>query len=259
MDHGRTGEDASAAAPPGQDRPLPAVLRRLLARAGARLHPGGTWLRSAVSHVELGRWLRARGLRLPRTVPGRAEVFDVALQQLAGVPDVLYLEFGVYRGESLAYWTQRLTDPSARFVGFDSFQGLPEAWRPDMPAGHFSTDGALPEVDDARVRLVPGWFDETLPAFRVPPHRQLVLNVDADVYDSARTVLAALEPHVVEGTLLYFDELNDSWHELRALEEFLARSGCRVEPVAASRNLSHWLFRCTSRPGAAVARAPDLR
>jgi hypothetical protein len=82
----------------------------------------------------------------------------------------------------------------------------------------------------------------------VPKHGQLVINLDADLYSSTRTVLTALEPHIVEGTLLYFDELNDSRNELRALEEFLERSGRQLEVLAASHCYSHWLFRCAASP-----------
>lgn len=227
----------------------PPALRSTLLSVGARLRDRHeARLRVVVSHLELGRWLSRRGVTVPPRVAGREAVFDVALAHLAGMPDVLYLEFGVYRGDSLRYWAQRLDGPGTQLVGFDSFLGLPEQWRTDMGAGQFSTAGVLPTIDDPRVRLVPGWFEDTVPTFPVPEHAQLVINVDADLYSSARTVLSALEPFVVEGTLLYFDELNDSRNELRALEEFLVRSGRQVEVLAASQCCSHWLFRCTAGP-----------
>jgi O-methyltransferase len=228
---------------------LPPAVRSALLRLGAQLRdPHQALLRAAVSHLELGRWLRRHGVAVPTRVRGRHPVFDVALEHLNGTPGVLYLEFGVYRGDSMRYWAHRLSDPSAQLVGFDSFLGLPETWRADMTAGKFSTAGVLPTIDDPRVRFVPGWFEDTVPTFAMPDHAQLVINIDADLYSSTRTVLSALEPHIVEGTLLYFDELNDSRNELRALEEFLERSGRQLEVLAASHCYSHWLFRCAASP-----------
>ncbi|MEX2626169.1 MAG: TylF/MycF/NovP-related O-methyltransferase, partial [Ilumatobacteraceae bacterium] len=76
-----------------------------------------------------------------------------------------------------------------------------------------------------------------------PPHEATFLNFDADLYSSTTTALHQLRPLVAEGTWLYFDELNDKHHELRALEEFLAETGIEVSAVARAANGRHWLFR----------------
>ena len=86
-----------------------------------------------------------------------------------------------------------------------------------------------------------GWFDDTLPGYKPPEHDQLVVNIDCDLYSSARTVLAWVEPHLRPGTLVHFDELPDSHHEMRAFLESLAKSGRRVTPLGYSG--WHWLFR----------------
>ena len=46
--------------------------------------------------------------------------------------------------------------------GFDSFEGLPDAWIPGFPKGYFDMKGSLPPVAP-NVQLIKGWFDETLP------------------------------------------------------------------------------------------------
>src|SRR5919108_1860709 len=60
--------------------------------------------------------VRARKIELYRYVN------DVALRN---VP-VDYLEFGVFRGWSMQQWLQINKHPESRFVGFDTFTGLPE-------------------------------------------------------------------------------------------------------------------------------------
>jgi hypothetical protein len=198
-------------------------------------------LDAGVGYVAMGRWLRRRGFRLPATVPRRTDLFDMVID--SDPRRLLYLELGVHEGDSIRHWAARVTDPDARFVGFDSFEGLPETWNEQARRGHFATGGRSPDVGDARVSFVKGWFEDTLPAFAVPPHDVLVVALDADLYSSTITALRALRPHLRAGAWLYFDELNDRHHELRALDEFLDTSGARIVPWAAARNLRHWLFR----------------
>lgn len=221
------------------------VVKRGLVAVGARCPQQKiAKLRETVSYVELGHWLRSSGYALPPgpRPRGRWPVLDVAIAAVARHRP-LYLEFGVYEGASLRYWASRISDADALFFGFDSFVGLPETWRPDMARGHFSLSGRIPRIDDARVHVVPGWFNHTLPSFRLPDHDRLVVNIDADLYSSAREVLTHLEPHLVPGTYLYFDEFNDSANELRAFREFVERTGQQFEVIEISRCWSHWLFR----------------
>src|SRR5919107_6018636 len=116
-------------------------------------------------------------LRAAHRCRHRNEVFDRAL---ALVPrDGLVCEFGVFEGASTNYLARRL--PGRRLFGFDSFRGLPEAWRPDFGAGAFSTGGRLPRVE-SNVTLVEGWFEDTLPPF-VAGHSGPValLHIDCDL------------------------------------------------------------------------------
>jgi hypothetical protein len=201
-------------------------------------------MRSALGYLEIG----ALSHRLapdtsPARGPDRFAVFEQALEHVHGAAP-LYLEFGVFEGETMRWWSRHLTQPGARLVGFDSFEGLPEAWRPGFDTGTFDTGGP-PAVDDERVEFVTGWFSETLPGFTPPPHDQLIVNVDCDLYASAATVLGWAAPHLLPGSLLYFDELADRDHELRALQELLGTTGLRLHPLAMGGGGSHFLFGVT--------------
>jgi hypothetical protein len=145
----------------------------------------------------------------------------------------------------MRWWSQHLAQPRATLVGFDSFEGLPEDWRRGRESGHFKT-GEPPRIDDDRVSFQVGWFDKTLPQFMVPDHDQLVINVDSDLYSSARTVLRWAESYVRPGTLIYFDEFSDRDHERRAFSEWRAQSPFQFRPLGFAKGGVSWLFEVTS-------------
>jgi hypothetical protein len=161
-----------------------------------------------------------------------------------GDKPVLYLEFGVYEGRATRYWSTTLTNPLSHLHGFDSFEGLPEAWSNLLEKGTFSTNGRIPKIDDPRVQFYKGLFQETLPSYIAPEHEILVLNLDADLYSSTIYVLEHFASLIVPGTYLYFDEINNPDHELRAFAEFSSSSGRRFALRGMARSLQHALFQC---------------
>lgn len=160
---------------------------------------------------------------------------------------VAYFEFGVHRGESIAWWYGRNADPASRFHGFDSFEGLPENWMKDRVEGFFSMDGQAPQVTDNRVRFHKGWFHHTLPGlldlFDAPAQR--VFHMDADLYRSTIFVLMQLGPMMRTGDIVMFDEFADSIHEFRAFEDFCRIFGAEGELIGATRGFVQTAFRLT--------------
>ena len=198
-------------------------------------------LGAALNYLEVGRWLGEFGADTSRRFPDRFRLYDFIVDRIGDRP-VLYLEFGVYRGESLRYWAAKLAHPESRLVGFDSFEGLPEDFNLTLRRGAFSTGGEPPALDDPRVTLVKGRFEETLPSFVVEPGRTLVVHLDADLYSSTSFVLRTLGESIVPGSYVLFDEFADRRHELRAFAEFLAASGQRFEFLAGDRTLARVAF-----------------
>lgn len=146
----------------------------------------------------------------------------------------LVLEFGVRRGTSLRH-IAAIAHQEAH--GFDSFEGLPEGWGSAGP-GLLSTACELPDMPP-NVHLHPGWFEDTLPPFLAAhPGPVRFLNIDSDLYSSARTVLFALAPRLIPGSVVVFDELigNPTWKqdEFKALREFAESFGARFEIFALS-------------------------
>jgi hypothetical protein len=218
-------------------------MRHLLFRAGRHCTAMAVQtLDNALNYLAAGHWARRRGMDRAPSFPDRLALFRRIAQDVAH-QRTLYLEFGVFQGASLRAWSALLRHPESRLHGFDSFQGLPETWTADKPRGHFTTGGVLPQLDDPRVQLFPGWFEDVLPGYRPPDHDRLVISLDADLYSSTRLVLTTLQALIVPGTYLYFDEFCHRQHEMKAFDELLEATSMRFEPVGQSRCWEHAAFR----------------
>jgi macrocin-O-methyltransferase TylF-like protien len=218
------------------------LIKRPLVRVGSRLPPRAHYhLSAVVDYLHLGRWMRERGHRPPR-YRNRSELFE-RLGEVCGSERVLYLEFGVAEGGSMRNWSRLLRNPESQLHGFDSFEGLPTDWILTRPAGYFSLSGVAPRFDDPRVELHQGWFSETLPSFAWPSGwERLVANFDADLYSSTTEALSFIAARVTPGTIMYFDEFNHRADELRAFDEFLARTRIRVRALGAVADFSQVAF-----------------
>ena len=161
--------------------------------------------------------------------PDRYALLDAALSRVDAALDGMYCEFGVHRGNSVNYIASRVD----RVVhGFDSFEGLPENWRPGLSAGAFAVK--RPPRVRSNVRLYKGWFKDTLPQFQnAHPEPFAFLHLDADLYASTKEVLDILGDRIVKGTVIQFDELLNypGWREgeLKAFEEFCQARSAEVE------------------------------
>ncbi len=145
-------------------------------------------------------------------------------------------ELGVYKGESTRLMAALF--PEAKIDGFDSFEGLPEAWDFWRPKGLFNVDGKLPDVPP-QVTLHKGWFDTTLPAFSasLAPKTQLhLLHIDCDIYSSTKTTFDALGAHVQPGTYVLFGEIMSTTHS----KSFLRKLGMGI-PMRAIHSKERFL------------------
>jgi hypothetical protein len=162
------------------------------------------------------------------------------------------LEFGVFEGRSLTVIAE--ARKGREVYGFDSFQGLPEHYRPHVRQGAFALD-RLPDVEGAELEI--GWFEDTLPSFLAAhPGPVDFLHVDGDLYSSAVTVLTLVGPRLLAGSVVIFDEFFNwpGWEddgEFRAFQEYLARTGAQVEYEAYTSNNEQVVVRITE-PGSAA-------
>ncbi|MEM1108252.1 MAG: class I SAM-dependent methyltransferase [Planctomycetota bacterium] len=166
-------------------------------------------------------------------VISKGELYQRAHETLGGDRPILFLEFGVWKGKSLRRWADINTHAESRFVGFDSFQGLPEAWRV-RPAGYFSTGGQAPDLDDPRVSFVQGWFNQTLKPWldeefpQLPAGLTPVVHIDSDLHSSAIYLLSTLH-HVWDRYHVLFDDYSAG--EARALRDYLSAYNAEFIPL----------------------------
>lgn len=151
----------------------------------------------------------------------RRELFEFIQNSLIEERPINYLEFGVWKGDSIRNWVDINKHKDSTFDGFDTFTGLPEDWG-SHGAGTFDVDGNLPDINDERLVFHKGLFQDTLPEFLdgFSPNNQLVINIVSDIYSSALYCLTKLDSLIKSGTIILFDEFLDPMHEFSALHDY---------------------------------------
>lgn len=149
----------------------------------------------------------------------------------------LFLEFGVFSGRSIN--TMAKVANNKTLYGFDSFCGLPKDWHDGYERGAFDLKGVLPNVEN-NVKLVKGWFQDTLPDFleHHPDEKCALVHIDCDLYSSTNYVLNSLRERICPGTILVFDEflgyVNYDKHEYLAFNEFAEKYKLNYRYMACS-------------------------
>lgn len=159
----------------------------------------------------------------------RESVWDKALEIIDGA-SITYIEFGVYEGESISYFCDRNQNVNSRFLGMDSFEGLPESWAGN-PVGYFTTKGAFPQLNDPRVEFLKGYFNATWEKLypSIAGKSNLFVHFDADLYSSTLFALTKMDL-LKQDYLAIFDEFSKD--EVRALSDYLISYGAKVEFIA---------------------------
>ncbi|MDH3682502.1 MAG: class I SAM-dependent methyltransferase [Acidimicrobiia bacterium] len=171
-------------------------------------------------------------------VPELTDTFGAALDWLvaarSGRVEGAYLEFGVCTGSSMIALHDALAgrdDVALDFIGFDSFEGLPDD-APEQDDGVWKAGSFMSDRDRTERRLqghgidaslVVGWFSDTLnddtrSALGLGPAPLIM--VDCDIYSAAAEALAFCVPHITGPTVIVFDD----WHSCGLAEKGLGEA-----------------------------------
>ena len=201
--------------------------------------PNSSRLAYLTALPKLHHWVKHRAEGCP-LFSDRFDLYRYVNETVLGDRAINYLEFGVFKGESIAQWARTNTDAASEFIGFDTFEGLDETWRllmteTDMKS--FDVKGILPATADDRVRFVKGYFQDTLPVFlrTFRPRHRLVIHCDADLYSSTLYVLTQCNEMMAAGTVVIFDEFSSILHEFRAFEDYCAAYRRNYRTLAATK------------------------
>jgi len=172
-----------------------------------------------------------------------------------GVPGDI-VECGVARGGCSGLMGLAMLDDSSsnrRLWLFDSFEGLPDPTAADIDPAAGSTGShvqplskgsCLGTVDDvsqvifdyfaiprSRVRMVPGWFQDTLAPSRKELTEIAVLRIDGDWYESTKTCLMTLYDRVSPGGYVIMDDYDTCYGAKLAAEEFFETLPAGQRPI----------------------------
>ena len=136
-------------------------------------------------------------------------------------PDFIYIEFGVFSGTSINFFSNKI---KKNIYGFDSFQGLKEDWLgTSVPKGTFDLNKKIPKLNNNVIPIV-GWIQDTLPKFLNEKQPKICfIHMDVDTYQSSKFILEKIKPFLINNSIILFDEIYnfEGWDvgEYKALKE----------------------------------------
>ena len=190
----------------------------------SKIIPDSSLLRCLAYLPRLEKWKRKNGGSY-LLFENRYNMYEYLNSRILENCSIDFLEFGVFEGTSIQYWSTINTNYKSRFFGFDTFIGLPdvgEKYTKKMKKGAFNKKGEIPEINDDRISFVKGLFQNTLPEFLITFSNaaRVVIHVDSDLYSSALFVLTQCNDILSPGAIIIFDEFSSILHEFRAFEDY---------------------------------------
>jgi hypothetical protein len=177
----------------------------------------------------------------------RYDLYEYVFNEKKLDDEIIYLEFGVSGGHSFSWWVKKNHHPASKFIGFDTFEGLPEDWG-GFKKGAMTTNTQIPQFDDTRISFKEGLFQKTLPSFlqTLDKSKRKVIMMDADLYSSTLYVLTSLAPWMKKGDIIFFDQFNVPMHEFRAFHDFKESFYLKFQLIGAANNYYFCAFEMES-------------
>lgn len=204
-------------------------LRKLIQRIIERI-PASLFFRASIHSTFYE--VFAERLNVP-TLESRNDLYDYVFKNtISEDSPINFVEFGVWKGESIKFFVTKNKSVNSRFIGLDTFDGLPEKWGP-YHAGSWSADGKIPDFDDKRVHFVKGLFqvswEEAQSHISKNMENEIFVNYDADTYSATLFALTKMDIFK-KSYYAIFDEFFG--HESKALYDYLISYLAKIEFIA---------------------------
>lgn len=219
-----------------------------------RLHVVTGWTEGFLSNLlwmsRLSRWASQQSQLDFNDFPStwdyekRYQLYEHLMQTEKLDQPLTYLEFGVADGASFNWWMKHNQHTDSRFLGFDTFTGLPEDFG-SFKKGTFNSGYGMPAIPDQRGKFFQGLFQQTLPDFlkTFSNKGRKVIMLDADLFSSTLFVLTSLAPFLTEGDIIFFDEFGVPTHEFMAYKHFTDSYYLPLELIAVTNNYYFTAFK----------------
>lgn len=173
-------------------------------------------------------WDYSRRINLYEAISKQEQLADQAID---------YLEFGVSSGASFRWWLAHNLNEQSRFYGFDTFEGLPEAFGP-FGKGAMAASLESIQVKDPRATFYKGLFQDTMIPFleQYKKGRRKLIHMDADLFSATIFVFSQLYRFLDEGDIILFDEFAVPTHEFKAFQLFTESFYVNYEVIGAANN-----------------------
>lgn len=180
-----------------------------------------------------------RGSKLaPHSLVAQA-IIDAMLKRACATPPGAWVEVGVYQGGTAWHLSTAAEAQGRALYLYDTFSGIPCKGPHDSHSvGDFAdTSPELVAELLPNAHVVEGVFPRS--ALEMGPIA--FVHLDCDQEESYRNALAYLGPRMVEGGIVWCDDVPCLAGALRAVSEFAASAGLRVEtPEETGKAIIHF-------------------
>lgn len=184
--------------------------------------------------------------------------FNEIYKKILNIHGVI-MEFGVYWGRDLTLLQNlrgiyEYSNFNRKIIGFDTFEGL-KGFNPEKDGnkgknGDFSVpesyvnylekvlqyhEQECPISHIKKYELIKGDVKETLPIY-LKKHPETIISLayfDMDIYEPTKRCLELIQPYLIKGSIIAFDEVNDNRFpgETLALKEVLGLNNIKLNRI----------------------------
>ena len=164
-------------------------------------------LKSLMEVIEYQLWLK-KTFGHVQVFKSKKDLLDLIISKCKSSGQSIYYEFGVAFGETAKYLVNN-AGPSFEYHGFDTFEGLPKAWR-RLPKGAITNHGKIPDLSGPNIFFHKGLIQDTIDGVDFNSLTKKCIILDFDLYEPTLLTFRHIEKNLNPGDILYFDEAFDS-------------------------------------------------